>query len=124
MAPRLPLKCAYFKEEDHSATRGTHLSEDLDKRFVRAQGASYLFPNYHRVLMEGNESIKSIFRAFAKKQAELNNKFMEKPVVKPKQQEEFNPTEKKSKDKSTSISHVEYWSNWKPPTISSANDPF
>ncbi|MBW0534466.1 hypothetical protein O181_074181 [Austropuccinia psidii MF-1] len=74
--------------------------------------------------MEGNESAKNIVRAFAKEQAELNKKFMEKPTVKPKPEEEIKPTEKKPEDKSTSISHVEEWSNWKPPTISSANDPF
>ncbi|MBW0581853.1 hypothetical protein O181_121568 [Austropuccinia psidii MF-1] len=74
--------------------------------------------------MEGNESAKDIVRAFEKEQAEINKKFMEKPVVKQKQEEEVKPTEKKSEDKSTSIAHVEDWSNWKPPTISSANDPF
>ncbi|MBW0587965.1 hypothetical protein O181_127680 [Austropuccinia psidii MF-1] len=74
--------------------------------------------------MEGNESAKDIVRSFAKEQAELNKKFMEKPVVKQKKEEEVKPTEKKSEHKSTSISHVEDWSNWKPPTISSANDPF
>ncbi|MBW0533994.1 hypothetical protein O181_073709 [Austropuccinia psidii MF-1] len=124
MAPRPPLKCAYCKEEGHSATRCTHLAEDLDKRIVRTQGASYLFPNYQRVPMEGNESVKEIVRAFAKEQPELNKKFMEKPTVKPKPEEDIKPTEKKPEDKSTSIAHVEVWSNWKPPTISSANDPF
>ncbi|MBW0550636.1 hypothetical protein O181_090351 [Austropuccinia psidii MF-1] len=74
--------------------------------------------------MEGNESAKDIVRAFAKEQAELNKKFMEKPIVKEKPEEEVKPTEKKSEDKSTSIAHVEDWSNWKPPTISSSNDPF
>ncbi|MBW0522843.1 hypothetical protein O181_062558 [Austropuccinia psidii MF-1] len=66
MAPRLPLKCAYCKEEGHSETRCTHLAEDLDRRIFRTQGASYLFPNYQRVPMEGNESAKNIVRAFAK----------------------------------------------------------
>ncbi|MBW0506866.1 hypothetical protein O181_046581 [Austropuccinia psidii MF-1] len=60
MAPRLPLKCAYCKEEGHSESRCTHLAEDLDRRIVRTQGASYLFPNYQRVPMEGNESAKNI----------------------------------------------------------------
>ncbi|MBW0573980.1 hypothetical protein O181_113695 [Austropuccinia psidii MF-1] len=124
MAPRPPLKCAYCKEEGHSETRCTHLAEYLDRRIVRTQGASYLFPNYQRVPMEGNESAKNIVRAFAKEQSELNKKFMEKPTVKQKQEEDVKPTEKKSEDKSTSIAHVEYWSNWKPPTISSANYPF
>ncbi|MBW0560114.1 hypothetical protein O181_099829 [Austropuccinia psidii MF-1] len=82
MAPRPPLKCAYFKEEGHSATRCTQIAEDLDRRIVRTQGASYLFPNYQRVPMEGNESAKNIVRAFAKEEAELNKKSMEKPVVK------------------------------------------
>ncbi|MBW0534467.1 hypothetical protein O181_074182 [Austropuccinia psidii MF-1] len=82
MAPRPPLKCAYCKEEGHSATRCTHLAEDLDRRIVRTQGASYLFPNYQRVPMEGNESAKNKVRAFEKEQAELNKKFMDKPVVK------------------------------------------
>ncbi|MBW0566805.1 hypothetical protein O181_106520 [Austropuccinia psidii MF-1] len=49
---------------------------------------------------------------------------MEKPTFKPTPQEEVKPTEKKSENKSTSIEHVEDWSDWKPPTISSANDPF
>ncbi|MBW0467770.1 hypothetical protein O181_007485 [Austropuccinia psidii MF-1] len=49
---------------------------------------------------------------------------MERPEVKQKQEEEVETTEKKSEDKSTSIAHVEDWSHWKPPTISSANDPF
>ncbi|MBW0585303.1 hypothetical protein O181_125018 [Austropuccinia psidii MF-1] len=124
MAPRPPLKCAYCKEESHSATRCTHLAEDLDRIIVRTQGQSYLFPNYPRVLMEVNESVKDIIRAFEKEQAELNKKFMEKPTVKPKPEEEIKPTEKKTEDKSTSIAHVEYWSNWEPPTISPANDPF
>ncbi|MBW0570213.1 hypothetical protein O181_109928 [Austropuccinia psidii MF-1] len=124
MAPRPPLKCAYCKEEGHSATRCTHLAEDLDRRIVRTPGAYYLFPNYQRVPMEGNESVKDIVRAFAKEQAELNKKFMDKPVVKPKPEEEVKPTEKKSEDKSTAIAHVEDWSNWKPPTISSANYSF
>ncbi|MBW0588198.1 hypothetical protein O181_127913 [Austropuccinia psidii MF-1] len=124
MASRPPLKCAYCKEEGHTATRCTHLAEDLDRRIFRTQGASYLFLNYQRVPMEGNESAKDIVRAFAKEQAELKKEFMEKPTVKPKTEEEVRPTEKKLEDKSTSIAHVEDWSNWKPPTISSANDPF
>ncbi|MBW0532584.1 hypothetical protein O181_072299, partial [Austropuccinia psidii MF-1] len=124
MAPRPPLKCAYCKEEGHSATRCTHVAKDLDIRIVRTQGASYLFPSYHRIPMEGNESAKNIVRAFAKEQAKINEKFMEKPVVKQKQEEAVKTTEKKSEEKSTSIAHVEDWSNWKPPTISSANDPF
>ncbi|MBW0521005.1 hypothetical protein O181_060720 [Austropuccinia psidii MF-1] len=52
MAPRPPLKCAYCKQEGHSATRCTHLAEDLDKRLIRTQRASYLCPNYQRVPME------------------------------------------------------------------------
>ncbi|MBW0481664.1 hypothetical protein O181_021379 [Austropuccinia psidii MF-1] len=124
IAPRPPFKCAYCKEEGHSETRCTHLSEDLDRRIIRTQGASYLFPNYQRVPMEGNESAKSIVRAFEKEQAELNKKNMEKTTVKPKPEEEVEPTEKKSEDKLTSIAHIEDWSNWKAPTISSANDPF
>ncbi|MBW0551642.1 hypothetical protein O181_091357 [Austropuccinia psidii MF-1] len=104
--PRPPLKCSYCKEEGHSATRCTHLSEDLDSRIVRTQGESYLFPNYQRVPMEGNESAKNIVRAFAKEQAELK-KFMAKPNVKPKPEEEVKPTEKKSEYTSTSTSHVE-----------------
>ncbi|MBW0571928.1 hypothetical protein O181_111643 [Austropuccinia psidii MF-1] len=102
----------------------TQLAEDLDRRIVRTQGASYLFRNYQRVPMEGNESGKNIVRAFAKEQEELHRKFMEKPTSKPKPEEEVKPTEKKSEVKSTSIAHVEDWSNWKPPTISSTNDPF
>ncbi|MBW0549260.1 hypothetical protein O181_088975 [Austropuccinia psidii MF-1] len=74
--------------------------------------------------MEGNESVKDIVKTFAKEQAELNKKFLENSSVKPKPEEDVKPTEKKSEDKSTSIAHVEYWSNWKPPTISSSNDPF
>ncbi|MBW0460442.1 hypothetical protein O181_000157 [Austropuccinia psidii MF-1] len=49
---------------------------------------------------------------------------MKNTVIKPKPEEEVKPTEKKSEAKSTSIAHVEDWSNWKLPTISSANDPF
>ncbi|MBW0554890.1 hypothetical protein O181_094605 [Austropuccinia psidii MF-1] len=82
MAPRRPFKCAYCKGEGHTATRCTQIAEDLERRIVRTQGASYLFPNYQRVPMEGNESAKNIVRAFAKLQAELNKKFMEKPTVK------------------------------------------
>ncbi|MBW0497937.1 hypothetical protein O181_037652 [Austropuccinia psidii MF-1] len=74
--------------------------------------------------MEGNESAKNIVRAFAKEPAELNKKFMEKPVIKPKPEEDVKPTGKKSEDESTSIEHVKDWSNLKPPTISSAKDPF
>ncbi|MBW0564993.1 hypothetical protein O181_104708, partial [Austropuccinia psidii MF-1] len=74
--------------------------------------------------MEGNESAKNIVRDFAKEQAEVNKKFMEKPTLKPKPAEEVKPTEKKSEDKSTSIANVEDFSNWKLPTISSANEPF
>ncbi|MBW0472008.1 hypothetical protein O181_011723 [Austropuccinia psidii MF-1] len=81
MSPRPPLKCAYCKEEGHSETRCNHLAEDLEKIIVRTQGASYLFPNYQRVPMEGNESAKDIVRAFAKEQ-ELNKKNMEKTTVK------------------------------------------
>ncbi|MBW0540517.1 hypothetical protein O181_080232 [Austropuccinia psidii MF-1] len=124
MALRPPFKCAYCKEEGNSATRRTHLAEDLDKRIVRTQGASSLFPNYQRVPMEGNESAKNIVRDFAKEKAELNKKFLQKPTFKSKPEEEVKPTEKKSEEKSTSIAHVEDWSNWKPPTISSVNDPF
>ncbi|MBW0570838.1 hypothetical protein O181_110553 [Austropuccinia psidii MF-1] len=82
MAPRPPLECAYCKEEGHSATKCTHLAEDLDKRIFRTQGASYLFPNYQRVPMEGNESAINIVRDFEKEQAELTKKFMENPTVK------------------------------------------
>ncbi|MBW0551006.1 hypothetical protein O181_090721 [Austropuccinia psidii MF-1] len=124
MAPRPPLKCAYCKEEGNSATICTHLSEDLERKIVRTQGASYHFPNYQRVSMEGNESAKAIVRAFAKEQAEINKKFMDKTTVKPKPEEEVKPTERKLEEKSTSIAHVEDWSNWKTCTISSANDPF
>ncbi|MBW0516757.1 hypothetical protein O181_056472 [Austropuccinia psidii MF-1] len=74
--------------------------------------------------MEGKESAKNIVRAFSKEQAELNKKFMEKYIVKQKPEEEVKTTGKKSEHKSTSILHVEDWSNWKPPTISSDNDPF
>ncbi|MBW0579789.1 hypothetical protein O181_119504 [Austropuccinia psidii MF-1] len=74
--------------------------------------------------MEGNESAKNIVRPYSKEQTELNKLFLEKPVVKQKQEEEVKPTEKKSEYKSTSIAHIEYLSNWKPPIISSANDPF
>ncbi|MBW0572630.1 hypothetical protein O181_112345 [Austropuccinia psidii MF-1] len=74
--------------------------------------------------MEGNESVKDIVRAFAKELSELNKKFMDKTTLKTKPEEEVKPTEKKSQDRSTSIAHVEYCSNWRPPTISSGNDPF
>ncbi|MBW0483186.1 hypothetical protein O181_022901 [Austropuccinia psidii MF-1] len=74
--------------------------------------------------MEGNESAKNIVRAFEKQQAELSRKFMEKLTFKEKPEEEVKPNVKKSDDKSTSIAHVGDWSNWKPPTISSANYPF
>ncbi|MBW0501932.1 hypothetical protein O181_041647 [Austropuccinia psidii MF-1] len=109
MAPRPPSKCAYCKEEGHSATRCTQITEDLDRRIFRTQGESYLFPNYQRVPMEGNESAKNIVRDFSKEQAELNKKFMDKTTVKPKPEEEIKPTEKKPEDKSTSIAHVEDW---------------
>ncbi|MBW0462550.1 hypothetical protein O181_002265 [Austropuccinia psidii MF-1] len=66
MAPRPPLRCAYCTEEGHSATRFTSLAEDLDRRIVRTQAASYLFPNYWRVPMEGNESPKNKVRSFAR----------------------------------------------------------
>ncbi|MBW0465118.1 hypothetical protein O181_004833 [Austropuccinia psidii MF-1] len=92
MTPRPQVKCPYCKEEGHSATRCTYLAEDLDRRIFRTQGASYLFPNYQRVPMEGNEISKDIVRAFAKEQAELNQKFMEKPTVKSKPGEEVKPT--------------------------------
>ncbi|MBW0515913.1 hypothetical protein O181_055628 [Austropuccinia psidii MF-1] len=92
MAPRPPLKCAYCKEEGHSATRCTHLVEDLDRRIVRTQGASCLFPNYQRVPMEGNESAKDIVRDFGKEQAEINKKLMEKTTFKSKPKEEVKPT--------------------------------
>ncbi|MBW0530369.1 hypothetical protein O181_070084 [Austropuccinia psidii MF-1] len=88
MAQRPQFKCAYFKEEGHSATRCTQLAEDLDKRIFRTQGASYLFPNYQRVPMEGNESAKDIVWAFAKEQVELNKKFMYKTNVKQKPEEQ------------------------------------
>ncbi|MBW0522132.1 hypothetical protein O181_061847 [Austropuccinia psidii MF-1] len=45
MAPRTQLQCAYCKEEGDLATRCTHLAEDLDRRIVRTQGSSSLFPN-------------------------------------------------------------------------------
>ncbi|MBW0495908.1 hypothetical protein O181_035623 [Austropuccinia psidii MF-1] len=48
---------------------------------------------------------------------------MEKLTVKSKPEEGVKPTENKSEYKSTSIAHVEYWSNLKPTTISSPNDP-
>ncbi|MBW0513506.1 hypothetical protein O181_053221 [Austropuccinia psidii MF-1] len=66
MAPRPPLKCVYCKKEGHSETRGTNLAEDLDRGIFITQVSSYLFPNYHRVPMEGNESLKDILRAFEK----------------------------------------------------------
>ncbi|MBW0494286.1 hypothetical protein O181_034001 [Austropuccinia psidii MF-1] len=124
MAPRPPLKCYYCNKEGHAATRLTHLAEDLDRNIFRTEGAAYPFPSYQRVPMEQNESAKNIVRAFSKEQAELNKKFIEKFTVKPKPEEEVQPTQNKSEDKSTLIAHVEYWSNWKPPTISSSNDPF
>ncbi|MBW0472005.1 hypothetical protein O181_011720 [Austropuccinia psidii MF-1] len=81
------------------------------------------FPNYQRVPMEGNERAKKILMDLAKEKAELNKKFMDKPVIKPKP-EEVKPTEKESEEKLTSIAHAEDWSNWKQPTISSANLTF
>ncbi|MBW0490536.1 hypothetical protein O181_030251 [Austropuccinia psidii MF-1] len=77
-----------------------------------------------KVPIEGNESAKNTVRAFAKEQAELKKKFMEKPTVKPKPEEEFRPTETKLEDKLTSIANAGYFSNWKPPTIFSSNDHF
>ncbi|MBW0469992.1 hypothetical protein O181_009707 [Austropuccinia psidii MF-1] len=124
MAPRPPSKSVYCKEESHSETGCTYLAEDVDRRIIRTQGSSYLFPSYWRVPMEGNKSAKDIARAFAKEQAKLKKKFMEKSVVKQKPEEEVKATENKSEEKITSLSHVEDWSNWKPPTISSANDSF
>ncbi|MBW0533453.1 hypothetical protein O181_073168 [Austropuccinia psidii MF-1] len=82
MAPSPPLKWVYFKEEGHSETRCTHLSEDLDRRIIRTQGSSYLFPYYQKVPTEGNESANNIVRAFEKEQAELKKKHMEKPTFK------------------------------------------
>ncbi|MBW0523177.1 hypothetical protein O181_062892 [Austropuccinia psidii MF-1] len=76
-----------------------------------------------RVPREGNESAKDIVRDFSKEQEELTKIFIEKTVLKQKTEEEVKPTEKKSGDKSTSTPNVEDWSNWKPPTISSAIDP-
>ncbi|MBW0481170.1 hypothetical protein O181_020885 [Austropuccinia psidii MF-1] len=49
---------------------------------------------------------------------------MDKPSVKPKPEDNIKFTEKRSEEKLTSIAYVEDWWNWKPPTISSANDPF
>ncbi|MBW0480525.1 hypothetical protein O181_020240 [Austropuccinia psidii MF-1] len=66
MSARPPLIFDYFKEEGPSTTRCTHLAKDLDKRIVRSQGYSYLFPNYQGVPMEGNDSSKEIVRAFSK----------------------------------------------------------
>ncbi|MBW0528489.1 hypothetical protein O181_068204 [Austropuccinia psidii MF-1] len=106
MAPRPPLKCAYCKEEGHSATRCTHLAEDLDKKN---------FQNSRRILL-----ISQLSERTSRAQKEIYGE----TCGKKKQEEEVKPTEKKSEDKSTSISHVEDLSNWKPPIISSSNDPF
>ncbi|MBW0478682.1 hypothetical protein O181_018397 [Austropuccinia psidii MF-1] len=62
--------------------------------------------------------------AFAREQEELNRKFMDKPTLTLKPEEEVKSAESEPEDKSTSISHVEDWLKWKPPTISSVNDPF
>ncbi|MBW0462057.1 hypothetical protein O181_001772 [Austropuccinia psidii MF-1] len=69
-------------EKGHSETISTNRVEDLDRRTVRTQGSSYLFRNYQRVPMEGNESSKDIVRTFSEEQEELDKEFMEKPVVK------------------------------------------
>ncbi|MBW0469848.1 hypothetical protein O181_009563 [Austropuccinia psidii MF-1] len=106
MAPSPPLKCAYCKEGGHSETRCTHFAEDLDRRTVRTQGKSYLFPNYHREPVEGNESAKDIVRDFSKEQAALNRKLMEIPSIKPNTEEEVIFTEKRLEDRSTSIANV------------------
>ncbi|MBW0461888.1 hypothetical protein O181_001603 [Austropuccinia psidii MF-1] len=95
MDPRPPLKCAPFKKKGHSSTRCTHLGEDLDRRIVRTQAASSLFPNYQIVPMEGNQSAKNIVRNFSKEKADLNKIFMEKPTLKPEPEEEVKTTEKK-----------------------------
>ncbi|MBW0474032.1 hypothetical protein O181_013747 [Austropuccinia psidii MF-1] len=116
-------KTTIEKEEGHSETRFTHLAENLDRRIVRAQVVSCLFPNYQRVPMEANEISKDIVRAFEKENTELKKKFMDEPTVKQKQEEVVELTEKKSEEKLTYISNVEDWLNWKPPTISSVNDP-
>ncbi|MBW0522795.1 hypothetical protein O181_062510 [Austropuccinia psidii MF-1] len=95
MVPIPPLKCAYCKEEGHSETRRTLIAEYLDRRIV-----------------------------FCKRTRGTQQEIYGEAYCQTKPEEEVKLTEKKSEDKSTSIVHVEDWSNWKPPTISPANDPF
>ncbi|MBW0543592.1 hypothetical protein O181_083307 [Austropuccinia psidii MF-1] len=98
MDPRPPLKCAYCKEEGHSAIRFTHLDEDFDRRVSRTKGEYFLFPIFREYLWKEMKVPKKV-RTFSKEQAELNKKFMEKPTLRPRPQEEVNPTEKKLEDK-------------------------
>ncbi|MBW0474283.1 hypothetical protein O181_013998 [Austropuccinia psidii MF-1] len=84
MAPRPPLKCAYCKEEGHSETRCTQLSENLDKRIFRNQGASYLFPNYHRVPME--MKVPKIYSGLLKKDKQNSTRNSSKNLLSNKNQ--------------------------------------
>ncbi|MBW0563406.1 hypothetical protein O181_103121 [Austropuccinia psidii MF-1] len=119
------MRCHYFFENTHKLERCSHFNEDMEKRIVRKQGNSFLFPNFQRIPYESSVCPRELVREFAKEQAELTKKLMEKSATASKPKiEEPNIIELKKEEAKAAIAKVEDWGNWQPPIISSVNDPF
>ncbi|MBW0583086.1 hypothetical protein O181_122801 [Austropuccinia psidii MF-1] len=119
------MRCHYCFENTHTLERCSHFNEDMEKRIVRKQGNSFLFPNFQRIPYESSVCPRELVREFAKEQAELTKKLMEKSATASKPKiEEPNIIELKKEEAKAAIAKVEDWGNWQPPIISSVNDPF
>ncbi|MBW0530049.1 hypothetical protein O181_069764 [Austropuccinia psidii MF-1] len=105
MASRQLLKCYYCSEEEHSAIRCNHLTEDLEKRIVLKRGGTYFFTNLQRVPTEGPTSAKELVKQLAKEQEEFTKNMMEKSNSPPKKQE-TTVIEERKREKETAIAQT------------------
>ncbi|MBW0561017.1 hypothetical protein O181_100732 [Austropuccinia psidii MF-1] len=93
-------------------------------KLVSRLGGGVLFPICQRVPTDGKISLKKLVEEFSKEQEELKKKRKkEESKEELPQPNPMNMKQLKNGDSPTAIAKVKNWGIWKPPTISSANDP-
>ncbi|MBW0472220.1 hypothetical protein O181_011935 [Austropuccinia psidii MF-1] len=123
--PKHYVKCYYCLEEGHSVNRFKYLFEDQKRKWVSRQGGGFLFPNWQSIPTDGKTSPKKLVDEFAKEQKELTEKRKENEAKESThKKKEVNIIQARKNYISTAMAKIEDWESWKPPTISSANDPF
>ncbi|MBW0504493.1 hypothetical protein O181_044208 [Austropuccinia psidii MF-1] len=122
--PKPYVKCYYCLEEGHSVDRCNYLFEDQNKKWVRIQGGGFVFPKWKRVPTDGKITPIKLVEDFAKEKKELTKKMKKdeakEALPKPNQ---MNIIKLKKDDSATAIAKFEHWRIWKPPAISSVNEP-